>query len=256
MQEIGSLHIISDGVWSLLKTPCEKALPSLVEVITIPKQFYLDSYSFDNISLCNFVKILEAIRYWNITLMPYKILDFIFKNKKKVHDIYIENFQKEYFNESIVIYFQEIDIIIKKNNFEICDEASKIGSLNLLKAARKNNCVWSNETSKYIAINGNLDCLKYAYENNCFFNEDICNTIATHGHIDCLKYVLLHNFPCNKYTCLFAAKEGNLDILKYLFTGFDNINIIDIKTNLWYVDENEWDKLDEIKELINHIQQK
>jgi hypothetical protein len=48
------------------------------------------------------------------------------------------------------------------------------------------------------------------------------------------------------------------DILKQLFIGFDNINIniINIKTNLWYVDENEWDKLDEIKELIHHIQQK
>ena len=31
---------------------------------------------------------------------------------------------------------------------------------------------------------------------------------------------------------------------------------INIKSNLWYVNENEWDKLDEIKELIHHIQQK
>ena len=48
------------------------------------------------------------------------------------------------------------------------------------------------------------------------------------------------------------------DILKQLFIGFDNINIniINIKSNLWYVNENEWDKLDEIKELIHHIQQK
>jgi hypothetical protein len=64
-----------------------------------------------------------------------------------------------------------------------------------------------------------------------------------------LKKDILLNFVNND---IIKAK----DILKYLFTGFDNINIIDIKTNLWYVDENEWDKLDEIKELINHIQQK
>ena len=33
-------------------------------------------------------------------------------------------------------------------------------------------------------------------------------------------------------------------------------NISYIKTNLWHVDENEWDKLDEIKYLIQRVQQK
>ena len=47
------------------------------------------------------------------------------------------------------------------------------------------------------------------------------------------------------------------DILKRLFIASDNIyNISYIKTNLWHVDENEWDKLDEIKYLIQRVQQK
>ena len=41
------------------------------------------------------------------------------------------------------------------------------------------------------------------------------------------------------------------DILKHLFIGVDNIYNINIKTNLWSVDENKWEMLDEIKELIH-----
>ena len=67
--------------------------------------------NFDNLSEDNFCTILNAMRFWEITLIPYEVLLFVVENWYDIEDIYIENFQKDIFNEKVVIYFQEIDII-------------------------------------------------------------------------------------------------------------------------------------------------
>ena len=121
--------------------------------------------NFDNLSEDNFCTILNAMRFWEITLLPYEVLLFVVENWYDIEDIYIENFQKDIFNEKVVIYFQEIDIIFnyysvfeddnesnddQSNNSSKYDydyekeelitefylEIAKIGSINLLKISK------------------------------------------------------------------------------------------------------------------------
>ena len=77
--------------------------------------YYIDQKyiikNFDNLSEDNFCAILNAMRFWEITLLPYEVLEFVIENWYEIDDIYIENFQKDIFNGETVIYFQEIDII-------------------------------------------------------------------------------------------------------------------------------------------------
>jgi len=69
------------------------------------------------------------------------------------------------------------------------------------------------------------------------------------------EYFLKNNIIIN-YINKYDIHKGK-DILKRIFIASDNLYTIpNIKTNLWYVDENEWDKLDEIKSVIYRVQQK
>ena len=155
--------------------------------------------NFDNLSEDNFCTILNAMRFWEITLIPYEVLLFVVENWYDIEDIYIENFQKDIFNEKVVIYFQEIDIIFnyysvfeddnesnddQSNNSSKYDydyekeelitefylEIAKIGSINLLKISKCYGIFAYLSTTYQAKKNGDDKCFNFLIENGCPYN--------------------------------------------------------------------------------------
>jgi len=154
--------------------------------------------NFDNLSEDNFCTILNAMRFWEITLLPYEILEFVIENWYDIEDIYIENFQKDIFNEKVVVYFPEIDIIFNYYSlFEESDddpinddqsndtyehekeelitkfylEIAKIGSKNLLKIAEVQYSIYASSSTLYQAKkNGTTKSLNFLLENGYFYD--------------------------------------------------------------------------------------
>jgi hypothetical protein len=66
----------------------------------------------------------------------------------------------------------------------------------------------------------------------------------------------LKNEKAVEYINKYDIHKGK-DILKRIYIASDTVDEIpNIKTNLWYVDENEWENLDEIQNLIKRVQEK
>ena len=155
--------------------------------------------NFDNLSEDNFCTILNAMRFWEITLLPYEVLLFVVENWYYIEDIYIENFQKDIFNEKVVIYFQEIDIIFNyyslfgddsqsnddqsthsSNDDYDCEkeklitkfylEIAKIGSTNLLKISKSYGIFPLLSTTYQAKKNGPDKCFNFLIENRCPYN--------------------------------------------------------------------------------------
>jgi len=152
--------------------------------------------NFDNLSEDNFFKILNAMRFWGITLLPYEVLLFTIENWYDIEDIYIENFQKDVFNGEPVIYFQEIDIIFdyyslfeddneQSNDDQSNDEydhekeklitefyleIAKIGSINLIKIS-KSYAIFPLLSTTYEAKKiGDNKSFNFLIENRCPYN--------------------------------------------------------------------------------------
>jgi len=81
-------------------------------------------------------------------------------------------------------------------------------------------------------------------------------TTLTIPEIEIKDEYFLKNDKVIEYINKYDIHKGK-DILKRLFIASDDLYTIpNIKTNLWYVDENEWENLDEITDLIQRVQQK
>ena len=139
----------------------------------------------DNLSEDNFCIILNAMRFWEITLLPYEVLLFIIENWYDIEDIYTENFQKDVFNGEPVIYFQEIEIIFdyyslfendsekekEKLITEFYLEIAKISSINLLKIAKSYAIFPLLSTTYQAKKNGDDKCFNFLIENKCPYNQ-------------------------------------------------------------------------------------
>jgi hypothetical protein len=81
-------------------------------------------------------------------------------------------------------------------------------------------------------------------------------TTLTIPEIEIKDEYFLKNDKVIEYINKYDIHKGK-DILKRLFIASDDLYTIpNIKTNLWYVDENEWENLDEIQNLIKRVQEK
>jgi hypothetical protein len=63
----------------------------------------------------------------------------------------------------------------------ICKKAASIGSLEILKWARENDCHWDSYTCSYAAENGHLEILKWARKNGCDWDSVVCSNAACGG---------------------------------------------------------------------------
>jgi hypothetical protein len=81
-------------------------------------------------------------------------------------------------------------------------------------------------------------------------------TTLTIPEIEIKDEYFLKNDKVIEYINKYDIHKGK-DILKRLFIASDDLYTVpNIKTNLWYVDENEWENLDEIQNLIKRVQEK
>jgi hypothetical protein len=89
-----------------------------------------------------------------------------------------------------------------------------------------------------------------------YFTKNIPINLEIHNKL------LFENISISYITSLtipeITIKENNIfngeELIKRLFEVCNYMyDIENIKTNLWYIDENEWENLDEIKNLINSI---
>jgi len=217
-------------------------------LISVPKNQYFTD--FEELLKKDYLKqyfeeILTKLIYWDISPLPYEVVNFFVKNKENVVNL----------DESLIKNFKEINAIyqtvIKKEN--MCNNAVKIGSLNLLKAAFENGYSYI----KYIDINtldqdtfycaithGSLPCIEYLVE-ICKINikyyyydfehyEQIYNVVANKGYIDVFCYLHKSKFGIefarqtldeneitdgalwSSNTVCAAAASGHLDIIEYL----------------------------------------
>jgi len=145
--------------------------------IPIPDEYYFSN--FENLFTHELNQILNIMRYWDINPLPYEVIDYVYKNRDLLITLHIE----------LKNYFHEINVIINTEADELCDEAARMGSLNLLRVAHENGCLWEESVCSRAAVNGNLDCLIYAYENSAGLDEYIYWDTMKAGHRDCFKYV-------------------------------------------------------------------
>ncbi len=100
---------------------------------------------------------------------------------------------------------------------QICEKAATYNNLECLKYAHENGCSWdeytTSETSKYT---GTYDCLKYLIENGCPTDTSVMKNIARHGNLEMLKYLHEKGCPWDGTVAHKAAKYGSLECLKYL----------------------------------------
>jgi len=81
-------------------------------------------------------------------------------------------------------------------------------------------------------------------------------TSLTVPEIEIKDEYFLKNEKAVEYINKYDIHKGK-DILKRIYIASDTVDEIpNIKTNLWYVDENEWENLDEIQNLIKRVQEK
>jgi hypothetical protein len=149
--------------------------------------------------------------------LPYEVLIFFVKNKENIVNL----------DEDLLKYFDEIktiaQTIVKKEN--MCNNAVKIGSLNLLKAAIENGYpvikyidtnIQEHDTFYCAIQHGSLSCIKYLKEIGKFdidyyyddfeHYEEIYNIVAEKGYLDVLTY--LHK---SKFGIEFAKQTFNED---------------------------------------------
>ncbi len=165
--------------------------------ITDKRQFLRVCKRYNNLTkniMCNFEK-------YNIT------------NKFGKYNVYcVEKFTLELCYDS---YFNMIPIsYIISNNKILIKTLVKFNNIELLQIAINNGhnmdgiCYYS---AKY----GNLDILKWARKNNCVWNACTCSNAAKYGHLEILKWALENQ--CNRvYRELFGLRHDH--IIKWLIT--------------------------------------
>jgi len=124
-------------------------------------------------------QILNILRYWDINPLPYEVLDYVIKNKEQLLGL----------DNSLINYFQEVSLIVNAEDEDLCSEAARIGSLNLLRIAHENGYPWDESVCTIAAVNGHLKCLIYAYNNGSGLDDYIYSDTLKAGHRDCFKYV-------------------------------------------------------------------
>ena len=109
------------------------------------------------------------LKYWDINPLPYDVVNFFVKNKENTVNL----------DEELLKYFAEINAIaqtvIKKEN--MCNNAVKINSVNLLKAAMEN----SYSVIKYTDI--------YTYTDIHTKDHDTFFCAIQHGSLSCIQYL-------------------------------------------------------------------
>lgn len=192
----------------------------------ISENYYFNN--FDDLFKKDFLKkyfedILIKLKYWDINPLPYDVVNFFVKNKENIVNL----------DEELLKYFAEINAIaqtvIKKEN--MCNNAVKINSVNLLKAAMENSYSVIKYTDIYTYTDihtkdhdtffcaiqhGSLSCIQYLteihkinldyYYDDFEHYEEIYNIVAGKGYLDILTY--LHN---NKFGIQFARQTFNED---------------------------------------------
>jgi hypothetical protein len=205
------------------------------ELIEVLLEVDIKYYQNEIIILNNedLINIIELCRYWMVNTIPNEVFQFVFENNLKID---IEKIKEKFYDYTIFI--KCIQVILNSDKDDLCKNASRIGSLDLLKFLHNKSCPWDENTCSSAAENGHLDCLKYAHKNGCRldgvswnkismidisrnvhssipWNGKTCSSAAENGHLDCLKYAHENGCPLNKNTCSYAAKNGHLDCLKY-----------------------------------------
>ena len=98
---------------------------------------------------------------------------------------------------------------------EICMLVAENGHLECLKYAHENGCPWSEYTCSCAALGGHLECLKYCHENGCPWHESVSHRAAYNGQLECIKYCHENGCPFSPYTCIVADRNGHLECVKY-----------------------------------------
>lgn len=154
--------------------------------------------------------------------------------------------------EWIKKYFKNDEIPWIHRN-KICRVMAKVGHLEGLQRARKNDYNWDIFTCSYAAWGGHLDVLQWARRQGCDWDEYTCDRAALGGHLEVLKWARANGCAWDEFTCSSAAKGGHLEVLKWarangcMWTSHTCVSAADrghLKVLKWARANNcVWDKL-------------
>src|SRR5437868_7159944 len=106
------------------------------------------------------------IIYFDLILKDILFVILSYINKELIYPLL---FVSKKFNK----YIKDTKIIYNK---KCLDEIVKIGSLNLVKWARENGCLWNFNICSLAAKNGHFEILKWARENGCEWDSWTCTS--------------------------------------------------------------------------------
>jgi len=98
-------------------------------------------------------------------------------------------------DEALSLPYERVVGLLGKTAKTVSDYAAELGSLRLLKWARKNNHAWSAVTCSAAAITGQLTALQYLHENGCPWNSNTCQFAAQFKRWDCFQYAVDNKCP-------------------------------------------------------------
>jgi hypothetical protein len=99
-------------------------------------------------------------------------------------------------DEALSLPYERVVGLLGETAKNVSDYAAELGSLRLLKWARKNNHAdWSAVTCSAAAITGQLPALQYLHENGCPWDSNTCQFAAQFKRWDCFQYAVDNKCP-------------------------------------------------------------
>jgi len=209
---------------------------------------YIESLEINEIN--DLYKVFDLLRYWGVKTIPWKIFDFLYKNKydgdgddyeNKNYKRYKPLFKK--FNDfSLLTQLKAIIFYTgQKYDEKLMSKICKFGYLNMLKWYYKKIIIvklqkysssyfWEPQYIRFAVNNGHLECVKFLSEHGCPRDHSCIDQAIAKNQLECLKYLVDNEFPIlMHYVKKNSDSHHSNPLHKYLYNN-DCITIDEFRT--------------------------
>jgi hypothetical protein len=96
----------------------------------------------------------------------------------------------------------------------VCDNAARIGNIDMLRYLRSINCSWTNSTCGNAIKGGHLDVLKWLRANDCPWGDYCYYEVVATNRLDIFEWLILNGCPLDRHAALRASENGRLTMLQ------------------------------------------
>ncbi|SPN79573.1 Ankyrin repeat-containing protein [Cedratvirus Zaza IHUMI] len=107
----------------------------------------------------------------------------------------------------------------------LCEQAAKLGHLEILKWARSQNYPWGPNVCSKAALHGYLEVLKWARENGCKWNKSVILNASIKNDLEILQWTIANGGEWHNICMIHIIRNGNMKTLQWAVAngGFTNV---------------------------------